>query len=441
MRLAILLYGRLAGHVIRENGNVWMEYEPEYAADPNATPLSLSMPLDQLSHTRRPVKAFLRGLLPDRPEVRDRWAASFGVRSGDTIGLVAKIGMDVAGGAMFVPDDQVENALSQPESIETVTDEQVAEHLRLLRTDQMAWYASDDEHWSLAGGQSKFALVKTADGHWGLPRGSAPSTHIVKPGISQIPAQALIEHLSMRALAILGEDVASTEYLRFDDEPAIVVKRFDRIRDASGAIVRVHTEDLTQAHAIVPERKYESDGGPGVGRIANTLRANAGEAAVIKFAHAIIANYLLAAPDAHAKNYSLLLAGRAVELAPLYDVASGLGGDLETGALRWRKTAMSIGGENRFGEVTGHQWAKFAAVAGLDSPQIIDDVKEMSAALPDAFAAAIDELPADTQGIDIAKNRVLPRLVSFAAHTRRQCDVVDRPGRTKTTFFDALEER
>jgi serine/threonine-protein kinase HipA len=39
-----------------------------------------------------------------------------------------------------------------------------------------------------------------------------------------------------------------------------------------------------------------------------------------RFGKAVIVNYLLLAPDAHAKNYSLLLVGSLVRLAPLYDV-------------------------------------------------------------------------------------------------------------------------
>lgn len=41
-------------------------------------------------------------------------------------------------------------------------------------------------------------------------------------------------------------------------------------------------------------------------------------------AEALALNWLLAGSDAHAKNYSLLLSGPQVRLAPLYDVASAL---------------------------------------------------------------------------------------------------------------------
>ena len=64
-----------------------------------------------------------------------------------------------------------------------------------------------------------------------------------------------------------------------------------------------------------------------------------------RFADALIWNWLIAGTDAHAKNYSLLLAGAQVRLAPLYDVASALPyPDLHVRRLRF---AMKIGGDYR----------------------------------------------------------------------------------------------
>lgn len=54
-------------------------------------------------------------------------------------------------------------------------------------------------------------------------------------------------------------------------------------------------------------------------------------------------NYLVGAPDAHAKNYSVVFdARRGALFAPLYDVASGLAYEPPHGG--WQ-LAMSIGGD------------------------------------------------------------------------------------------------
>ncbi|WP_225160046.1 HipA domain-containing protein [Bradyrhizobium sp. BRP56] len=56
--------------------------------------------------------------------------------------------------------------------------------------------------------------------------------------------------------------------------------------------------------------------------------------------------------DAHAKNYSLLLAnGPTVRLAPLYDIASIL--TYDDVDLQKMKLAMKIGGEYKLGQIGG----------------------------------------------------------------------------------------
>ena len=307
-RLVVVLYGRRVGEIERRAGSLRFTYDDDYLALPVATPLSLSMPLTGTTYTNRFVEAHLRGLLPDNDDVRRRWAQHFGLRDRDTFGLIAAIGSDAAGGALFIPEEKYPEALDEG-SVTPVTDAQIAERLRRLRADSTDWLG-DEEHWSLAGAQSKFTL--RALGHdWGIAHGSEPSTHIVKPGISSIPAQALIEHVSMLAVTSMGLGVAATRYMEFEDQPAIVVTRFDR-RERNGRWERIHQEDLCQAFALDPSRKYERDGGPGARRIADLLRNTSGPEAVERFGRAVVANYLLGAPDAHAKNYAMLLTDASV---------------------------------------------------------------------------------------------------------------------------------
>lgn len=97
-------------------------------------------------------------------------------------------------------------------------------------------------------------------------------------------------------------------------------------------------------------------GGSSAPDIIRLLQSTGAEARgnVARFLQMLFFNYLIAATDAHAKNYSLMLEpGGAHRLAPLYDVASiapYVAGD------EWRnnppKLAMSIGGENRAGCVS-----------------------------------------------------------------------------------------
>lgn len=388
-RLIVVLYGRVAGVVERTGGLLTFTYDDEYRALPMATPLSLSMPLTGSRYTNRLVEAFLRGLLPDNDDVRRRWAAHFGLRDRDTFGLIAAIGSDAAGGAQFIPADDYPAALGEG-SVEPISDTAIAERLRRLHEDSTDWLG-DDEHWSLAGAQSKFTLRALGD-TWGIAHGSEPSTHIVKPGIGTIPEQALIEHITMAAAGSMSLRVATTRYVEFEDQPAIVVTRFDR-RERDGVWERIHQEDLCQSFGLGPSRKYESDRGPGVARIAGLLRDVAGPPAVDEFGRAVVANYLLGAPDAHAKNYSVMLAASAVQFADLYDMASGLTATRD-GQLRYPGGAMSIGGERAFGELRGRNWTRFATALGVPAPTVREWVLSLAYDAPQAVSDAIRALPA-----------------------------------------------
>lgn len=431
-RLMVILYGRLAGVIERTGGLLTFTYDDEYRALPMATPLSLSMPLTGSRYTNRVVEAFLRGLLPDNDDVRRRWAAHFGLRDRDTFGLIAAIGSDVAGGAQFIPDDEYPGALGEG-SVEPISDADVAERLRRLREDSTDWLG-DDEHWSLAGAQSKLTLRSLGDG-WGIAHGSEPSTHIVKPGISTIPGHALIEHITMAAAGSMGLRVAATCHVEFEDQPAIVVTRFDR-RERNGVWERIHQEDLCQSLGLDPSRKYESDRGPGVARIAGLLRDTAGPSAVDEFGRAVVANYLLGAPDAHAKNYSVKLAASAVQFADLYDMASGLTAARD-GQLRYPTGAMSIGGEGAFGELRGHNWTRFATALGVPAPAVREWVVGLAHDAPQAVSDAIRTLP--------AKERRQPELRVLTARVRllsqttlRDIDDVSTGRRTGPSGSEAL---
>lgn len=93
------------------------------------------------------------------------------MRDRDTLGLVAAIGLDCAGGAVFAPDDELDDALMRGGEVEPVDEAAIAARLRVLREDNAAWH-EDDEHWSLAGGQGKFTLARSGD-QWCLATSGA----------------------------------------------------------------------------------------------------------------------------------------------------------------------------------------------------------------------------------------------------------------------------
>lgn len=386
--LAVWLYGTRIGTVAQDDyGRHSFAYDQEYAVDASRPPLSLSMPVSDSRSSGKVIRPFMWGLLPDSEDVRERWAKTFGVSSRNAFALLSHIGRDCAGGAMFISEEAADHV---DQAVE-VDDAVIGERLRDLRSDSSEWAVSG-EKWSLAGAQSKFTLTRGLDGSWTEVAGGTPSTHIIKPGITEYKYQALVEHVSMSGARALGLRAAKTEYREFAGEPALVVTRFDRRRARDGSLVRVHQEDLCQALAVYPRYKYEANRGPSSADVARVLRENSsdGEGDVWEFAQALVFNYLIGAPDAHGKNYSVILAPGGVRLAPLYDVASALPYEA-TGDSEIDQVAMAIGGKQRFGTVHGRHWDRLAGRVGIDAERLRTEVIRQADLIPLAFFHELDQ--------------------------------------------------
>lgn len=388
--LVVLLGDEVAGVVQRlAGGRLRFDYDPAYQARRAPTPLSLSMPVQVNAHTHGVISPWLWGLLPDNGEVLRRWAREFEVPANSAFALLGTpIGEDCAGAVRFVSPDRVAAAQERGGDVTWLNEDDLAGRLRDLRQDSTAWLGeSFAGKFSLAGAQAKTALL-FEDGRWGQPSGAIPTTHILKPGVSRLDDHDLDEHLCLDAARRAGLTAARTKIARFEDETAVVVSRYDRIVGDDGAIRRVHQEDFCQALSYPPEKKYEDDGGPGAARIVRLLRdsmpASIAAEAVARFVDALIWNWLIAGTDAHAKNYSLLLAGDQVRLAPLYDVASALPYEPDEHKLR---LAMKLDGRY-YVHPRRNPWRRTASELGLAEEALIARAIELAAAAPQGFAEA-----------------------------------------------------
>jgi len=376
------------------------EYDRAYLATRGATPLSRALPLSSGVYAPNVVDPFLWGLLPDNPETLQRWAvlASPQADEHNPFSLLQHYGRDCAGAVQFLPEGE------QPDShqkIQWVDDAAIGAQLRVLNADPNAWTFTDtDGRFSLAGAQAKFALAEV-DGRWGRPLRSTPTTHIFKPGIPEFREQALNEHVCMALARRLGLPAAHTHIRSFDGSHAIVVERYDRRVTPSG-IERLHQEDLCQALSVSPSQKYQEDGGPGIKEIVDLFRRaqpkDRADATTHRFLLAVAFNWMIGAPDAHAKNYSLLLAGSAVVLAPLYDIATITPYD------RFKpdtaRIAHAVNGSYRLVDIDATAWHAQASAIGLDGAEFVDAVRALAARASDeidSLCTAPDVLAVDAQ--------------------------------------------
>lgn len=392
--LVVLMGDAVAGRLIRTQGSLLFEYDEVYRDRRSATPLSVSLPVEVRAHTDRAVAPWLWGLLPDNEAVLGRWASRFGVSAASPFSLLSSpVGEDCAGAIRFVRADRVDVVLRRRGEVEWLDEAGVAARLRALHVDATAWLGTDVlGRFSLAGAQAKTALLLRA-GRWGVPAGSVPTSHIVKPAILGLDDHDLNEHLCLRAARLSGLVCAESRVASFEDQSAVVIARYDRRETDDGSVTRIHQEDLCQALGRHPRDKYQSEGGPTSNDIVRLLRAtlpgSASETAVWRFFDALTYNWLICGTDAHSKNYSLLLAGRQVRLAPLYDIASAL--PYRSIPAQKLRMAMKFGGSYRVMARDATMWPHVAAEFGLGHDEVVERARVLMGVVPESFAEAARE--------------------------------------------------
>lgn len=400
-RLAAYLGGsRVGWFTAQRGGPIEFRFEEAWRDQAGRMELSLSMPKSQLVHRGEAPASFLWGLLPDNEAVLRRWGTMFQVSARNPLALLTHVGLDVAGAVQLSTTDEPE--LREEGALRLLTDDDVEHHLREQRADGAAWFFPDLEEappsgrFSLAGAQAKFALTRTQDG-WALPTGRTASTHIFKPGVVGLDLSDLNEHLTLRAAAALGVNVARSEFLRFGEERAVVVERYDRVVNADGTVSRLHQEDFAQALGVHPAQKYQADGGPGFSTLSslawNSVPAARRARTLEQLFDAAAFNWIIGGTDAHAKNYSLLHSRRGVSLAPLYDLAGVLPYPTDF-PHRKIKLAMSMAKRYRLWEVSRTDVLDTGGEVGVDDDWVEDRLDELLEGASDAFefaATSVDE--------------------------------------------------
>jgi serine/threonine-protein kinase HipA len=217
---------------------------------------------------------------------------------------------------------------------------------------------------------------------------------------------------------------AARSFVLMLDQPYIVIERFDRLPPSPGTQFprRIHQEDVCQALSLMPTRKYQEDGGPGISQITTLIRRVSAdpEVDVERFLKANMFNWLIGGTDAHAKNYSFLIdAGDEVRLAPLYDLSS----QLPYPSLIAQRVAMKIGDHYDIARVTPLDWRALAKSCTLDEAQVFGMLTEMAQVLPDVVSAA--HAQARTDGL--AEKVLAPLTKRLIAHAGERLESITAP--------------
>jgi serine/threonine-protein kinase HipA len=255
---------------------------------------------------------------------------------------------------------------------------ELAEMLRTLPKRPLL-AGDQDVRLSLAGSQDKMA-VKVLGDQISIPLDGAPSTHILKPVHPNFPGLVFNEVTCLQLATAVGLQTAKAEARSMDGIDYALVQRYDR---KTGVLrgdedIRLHQEDFCQALGIVPERKYQSEGGPSLKQCFGLIRqvSSAPVIDLLQLLDAVVFNYLIGNHDAHGKNLYLLYGtepGEEIRLAPLYDLVCTLYYPELS-----KKMAMKIGDEYLLDRIEPRHFEALAEAAGLAKPLVKKRVPELA---------------------------------------------------------------
>jgi serine/threonine-protein kinase HipA len=428
-QLTVWMNGELVGTWSNDRTHTFA-YAPSWLKSAHARPLSLSLPLTSTLQLRGAmVESYFDNLLPDNDAIRKRIRTKFGTRSTNAFDLLSAIGRDCVGAAQLLPVGEVPPDIRQVR-YERLSEGDIARLLRELPLMPAPGAAGkrDDFRISIAGAQEKTALLRFK-GKWCKPLHATPTTHILKLPLGRVSrynadfsSSVENEWLCAQILRELGLDVAETEMATFGDQHVLVVKRFDRewvnvgvnvgvtVGPGAGSVpndylIRLPQEDMCQVTGTPPANKYENEGGPGIGQCLDVLgNSQSPWQARLAFALAQLGFWLLAAPDGHAKNFSIFIHQRgAYTMTPLYDVLSAwpiIGKGANRVPYPEAGLAMALRSKNvhhKFGEIQTRHWHQLAQVTGRDVwshmvelvEKAVPAIDRVEASLPAAFPAQV----------------------------------------------------
>jgi len=378
--LDVWLLGARVGTLSQIEGRLSFAYSPGVT-----TALSQSLPIRPEPFDDRASRPFFAGLLPEGVK-RKQIAKTLQVSAQNDYALLESLGGECAGAVTLLEPGQTPPASDAPPEVRWLDSKQLLQVLDEMPLRPMR--AGDDGlRLSLAGAQDKLPVVLDTDGmRTGLPLNGSPSTHILKPPIAGVDGSVFNEAFCMALAGAIKLDVARTEIRAIADgaQPRhyLLVERYDRY---TGVLrLRLHQEDFCQALAIVPEHKYQNEGGPGLTQAFALLRSATRPSApqTLKLLDFVVFNVLIGNHDAHGKNFSLLYTPAGVVLTPLYDALCTAVYPQLT-----EKMAMKIGSKYKFSEVMERHWGQFATDAVLSPAQVKKRILDIARRLPDLARA------------------------------------------------------
>ena len=374
--LEVCLFADRVGTLALTHGRLNFRYAPDWLSRPQAVPLSRSLPLQAEPFDDHHARPFFAGLLPEG-QLRRLIAQQFQVSSQNDFALLDHIGGECAGAVTLLEPRQSLSSSEQGDDVQWLSDEEIVAILDELPHRPML-AGKDGLRLSLAGAQDKLPVVFDGD-RIGLPRNGTPSSHILKPAIRTLADTVINEGFCLALAEAMQLKPAKSQVRSVLGRQFLLVERYDRMTNVQGQRRRLHQEDFCQALGVVPEMKYQNEGGPDLAQCFDLVRRVTRPSAphILRMLDYVIFNALIGNHDAHAKNFSLLYADKSAVLAPLYDALSTAVYPNLT-----PKMAMKIGCKYKFSEVQARHWDLFLEAAGLSRAQARKRILALAKSIP-----------------------------------------------------------
>lgn len=322
---------------------------------------------------------WFQGLLPEGA-LRDLVDAEMGPGEHDHFDVLLRLGADLPGAVLVIPDNA-----EAPPSAGPISWEQVSGF--------KAPQPQGSVKFSLAGVQLKFAAV--ADGErLTVPARAGDSRLILKLPSERYLGLPEAEFAGMTLAAAIGVRtapvrLASTDLIAgvpkaFLKAPtALVVERFDRAVHR-----RIHIEDAAQILSVWGDQKYTR---ANTETVLNMIRRFSTDWRddILEAIRRIVADVLLGNGDNHLKNWSFIFpAPGAVRLSPAYDI-------VPTVLFQPRdELALRFAGKSKaFEDITLQRFRRAADYLKLSEKLIIREVSRAVETALDRWPALIDEMP------------------------------------------------
>lgn len=402
---------KLIGHIDVNNDQGTFSYEEEYLQNPNSSPISISLPLEEKTFNVQRTKTFFDGLLPEG-FTRRCVAGWMHKEETDYLSILAGLGRECLGAVKIIAADDNSDIFYY----QKMTNEEVKRLAQEGATESAELVTKS--HLSLTGASGKVGLYyNEKNKNWYLPVGNAPSTHIVKQSHVRLKNIVANEQLCLLTAKFLGIEVPNSFIIRTEGDNKkdvlFATSRYDRKITASGEKwndmtipYRLHQEDFAQALGIPSAEKYEQNNAGYLQKMFAVLRNYSSHPIEdqLKLWNICIFNYLIGNTDNHIKNLSLLYSEnlKVLKLAPAYDIVSTIVYEGSTDYM-----AISIGGNYRLIDITRESFEKEAMKDGLGKNIAMKQFDKMVSGFKDALYAAGNILQKQGFKIDYIQNKIL----------------------------------